>query len=485
MNDPNTTHTDKALRGLRQMGSAHLLTQIITWILTAITVHILTPRDYGLIATAGMFTVFAQMLFDGGLTEVLVSQRELPTAMQGAGLTAVFLVAFALGTTIFSVAPLAARFFHSAPLTAVLRVSAFYLPLTALGFAPSVLLTKQLRFNDLGRIQLATGVFQGASTLALAYAGEAYWALIIGNFLGMTLRVTLFWLALDQRPSPNMNFRDLIPVLRNGVHMIGQRFSYFTLDNLDIFLLSRFSGSAALGPYSVARTLAHTALDKISRVTSTVAVPAFAVKTDATDQLRGLITVVSVSATVAFPLFWIMGVVSQVALPLVFGNRWVNMVVPFAAFAAYLPLRTIYSFINPSLIGTGRTGLTLRNTLSWLAILLPFILLGVTRGADGVALGSATAFPIVFYIAMKRTSRAFNVGPFALLKPILAPATCAAISACVAELSLISLQHRISVPLIVACQCLFSTISYVALLRHLSKTQYEQTISLVRRIARG
>lgn len=466
------------------MGIAQLLTQIITWVLTAITVRILTPHDYGVIATAGMITLFAQMLVDGGLTEVLVSQRELPTRMQGAAITAVVLFSSLVGTMIFGIAPLAAGFFRNQQLTAILRVSAFYLPLTALGFAPGVLLTKEMQFKRLGRIQLTTGVFQGLSTIALAVAGEAYWALIIGNFLATGLRVILFWGALDRKPTPNLHFRELRPVLRNGGHMIGQRFSYFGLDNLDVFLLSRFWGSTELGPYSVARNLAHTALDKISRVTRQVAIPTFAAKTESADQLRGLLTVLSVTATATFPLFWIMGVVSQIALPMVFGIRWLKMVLPFAAFASILPLRTIYTLMSSSLVGTGRIGLTFRNTLTWLAVLLPFLLVGATKGSNGVALGWAAAFPIVFCITMRRISRAFSIQLSTLARPLLIPAISAALSALLAEGIFLALATQASPPLILLGQCLIAPTSYFLLLRYLSHAQYEQTLSLIRRIAR-
>ena len=484
MNDTNISHTDKALRGLRQLGSAHLLTQVITWGLTAITVHILTPRDYGLIATAGMFTVFAQMLFDGGLTEILVAQRDLTIRLQGAAISAVLLVSMILAGLVLSIAPLAAIFFHSHPLAIILDVSALYLPLTALGFAPGVLLNRNMQFRRLGQIQLVTGAIQGLSTLYLAYAGDAYWALIIGNFIGTGLRVMLLWLSLDERPTPNLRFNELRPVLRSGAHMLGQRLSYFGINNLDVFLLSRLWGPTELGPYSVARTLAHTALDKISRVTGQIAVPAFATKTKPEDQLRGLVAVISVAATFSFPLFWTMGTVSQIALPMIFGTRWLHMVVPFATFAAVLPFRTIYSFLNSSLVGTGRTGVTFRNTLTWLALLLPFILIGVIWGADGVAIGWSGSFPLVFYFAMRRTSSAFMVGISTLLKPILLPAVCAGLSAFATEIAFIALKNRMQTPLILTIQCLLAAISYVTLLRHTSRLQYQQTISMVRRIAR-
>ena len=483
MNDANDSHTDKALRGLRQIGTARLLTQLIQWGLTAVTVHLLQPRDYGLVATAGILTIFAQMLLDGGLGEVLVSQKELSSRLQGAALSAVLLVSSTLGALVFVAAPFASSFFHSPPLRSILEVSSFYLPLNALGVVPTAQLSKQMRFKTLAFAQTASGITQAVSTVALAYAGAAYWALIIGTFVGTGFSLALRWASVDHKPIPNLHLRELRPLVRKSSHMIGQRLSYFSIDNLDIFLVSRVWGPTALGSYSVARTLAHTVLDKISAVTRQISVSAFAARSEASDQLRGLMTVVSATATVIFPLFWIMGVVSQVAFPLIFGTRWTGLVVPFLAFTSILPLRTVYSLVNAALIGTGRTGMSLKNTLSWAAILIPCMLVGVLEGPDGVALSWTVAFPIVFYIATRRIGKAFSVSVAELLKPLLIPAASAGASALAAEGILLALSTHAAPALILALQCTFAAASYLFLLRRFSLTQYTQTLSLFRRIA--
>lgn len=482
MTDTHANHTDKALRGLRHIGTARLVTQLLQWGLTVITVHLLRPRDYGLVATAGILTVFAQMLLDGGLGEVLVSQKDLSCRLQGAAFSAVLFVSTVLGTLVFAAAPFASSFFHSPALRYIIEVSSLSLPLNALGVVPTAQLAKQMRFKTLAFAQTASGIAQAFSTVALAYMGAAYWALIIGVFVGTGLSLALRWAAVDHKPVPNLHLTELRPLFRNSSHMIGQRLSYFSIDNLDIFLLSRIWGPVALGSYSVARNLAHTALDKISAITGQISVSAFAARSETNDQIRGLITIISAAATIIFPLFWIMGIVSQVAFPLVFGTRWANLVIPFLAFTAILPLRTVYSLVNAALIGTGRTGLTLKNTFTWAAILIPFMLVGTLAGPDGVALSWTVAFPLVFYVATRQIARAFSIRVTIIWHPMLVPAACAGISALIGEGVLIVLSTHVTPALILACQCTFAGVSYLLLLRQLSPAQYTQTLSLLRRI---
>lgn len=484
MNEANASNTEKAFRGLRQIGSAQLLTQLVSWSLTAVTVHILHPRDYGLLAVAGIFTSFAQLLLDGGLAPVLISQRELPVRLQGAAITAILLVSSVLCAGTWAIAPIGSSFFRSPALKAILEVSAFYLPLTALGVVPRAQLSKRMQFERLAGARIISGVAQGVFTLALAYLGARYWALIIGAFIGMALQVALFWVNLDERPAPNLRLNELRPLIPNCCHMIGQRLSQFFIGNLDTFILGRVWGPVVLGTYSVARQFAHSVHEKTSGVTTQVSVPAFAAKAELQDQVRGLIAVVSLASTLFFPLFWITSVLSPLALPLIFGTRWIRMVVPFAVFSSYLPLRTIYTLVNSSLVGTGRTGLILKNSLSWMAIIVPFMLLGVLDGADGVAIGWAAAFPIVFYVAMRRTAKALTIDVSTLLRPILWPAVSAIGSVTAAECVFLSLSQRLPVVVVLVTEGVLAGVCYPLLLRRLSNLQYQEVILFVRRVMR-
>lgn len=480
--DSRLSHADKTLRGLRHIGFASVFTQLVNWGLTALTIHLLQPRDYGLIATAGIFTSFATLLLDGGLSEVLISQRELSDRIQGAAASAVFVVSLVFALILVAIAPLGSAFFHSPQLLAILVVSAFYLPLVALSVVPMALLSKRMHFARMALAQTIGTLFQGLCTLGLAYAGKAYWALIIGNFAATGLRVGLLWLALDRKPRPNMQFNALRPLLRNSSHMVGQRLAYFSIENFDLFILGRFGGPEMVGAYSVARTLSHSALGQIAGIVNQVSVPAFAAKTETDAQVRGLLFMISIASAILFPLFWIMGITSQIALPLVFGARWSRLVVPFLAFTAILPLRGVHTLLTFSVVGTGRMSTTLKNTLTWAAILMPFMCLGLFKGADGVALSWVVAFPIVFYVSLRRIAKSFDVSVAKLARPMTTPAACAAASALVAEAVLWGPSTSLPSAALVAIQCCSGCLCYWILYRTFDRPHYAHTLSIVRRL---
>jgi PST family polysaccharide transporter len=475
----NMSHTQHAVRGLRLVGSARLFSQCVTWGLTVITVRLLQPRDYGLVATAGLFTVLAAMVTDGGLGEILVFRRDLSVRLQGAAAVGGMLLSLIFAAAIALSAPAAAEFFKNPALAAVLRVAALQLPLSAISIVPYALLSKKMHYGRIAVIQTSVSVLQGIATLAMAYMGEAYWSLIYGTLLGSAMRGCAMWLAVKERPPWNWRLWELRPVLRDSYRMVGQRLLFFFSADFDTFVVSRLSGVVALGPYSLAKTLSHAALDQISGTVNQITLPAFAAKAgDHEAQLGALKTIISTAAIVVFPLFWFAGVSAPVAFPLIFGQRWTAMVFPFVAFTVLLPLRTVYALLSSVVVGTGNTSISFKNMIVWAAIMNPLLLIAATFGPRVVAVAWVIGFPFVFLSAMRRISRCFGITLLELLQPLFMPAACSAATAAVVELLTLSLRSSFPAAALVVVQVALAAGLYWVLLVRFCRRQYDQATQL-------
>jgi teichuronic acid exporter len=459
-----------------------LVTQLVTWCMTLFTVRILQPHDYGVVATAGLFTVFANLLLDGGLSLLLVSERNLSNRQLGAAFSWVLIVAAVLGAIIVFTAPLAALFFRTPDLTRVLQVSALQLPLWALLVVPQALLTRTMHFREMALAQFVASVTQGAVTLLMAYGGAAYWALVTGTMVGATVRTVMQWAAVSERPKPNLDFRDLRPLLRQGAHLLGQRITYFFTADFDTLVLGRLAGPTALGSYSLAKTLAHTALDQLSGVVNQVSVPVFAGKRELEEQVSGLVQLITLVSLVVFPFFWIAGVVSQVAFPLLFGARWEKLVVPFMAFSFVLPFRSVYTLLDSAIVGTGRVSTTFKNMLTWSAIMIPLLLLSAHYGPNAAACSWILGFPLVFWLSMRRISRAFGTDLRTLLRPLVAPVVFASASCLLAEAISLRTSGRIPAVAQLVLEGAAAVGCYGVVVRWRAPLQYRQALQMVLRL---
>jgi teichuronic acid exporter len=482
---PREGHVERAVRGVRWIGSARLLTQLVTFALTALTVRLLEPRDYGLVATSGLFTVFAETLLDGGLVVVLLSRRELPAQLQGAAASAVLLSGVLLSAAVIAVAPLAGIFFHNPALVPLMWLASLQLPLNASTMLPTVRLLKEMRFRELALAQTLGSIVQGLATLAFAYRGQAYWSLILGTLAGVGVRSLALWVAVGGRPVPNLRFGLLLPLWTHGAQLVAQRMVWFAIGNLDIFLLGRLGGAQVLGAYTLAKNLAHSPLDQLSGVVTPVSMSTFAAKVgDSEGQLRGLVLLVAVTSCVVFPFFWVGGVLSQLAFPLIFGSRWSSLIAPFIAFAAVVPARCIYALVDAAIMGTGRFTTTLKNALTWAAIIAPLLLIGARYGALAEALAWTVGFPFVLGIALWRIATVMGVGIATLIRPMTRPAVCAALSAALAEALILVLAGTMQPALQLALAAVAAGACYLLLLRAMAAAQFADAVRLLARLVR-
>jgi teichuronic acid exporter len=480
------THLDEVMHGLRWIGTARIFTQFVTWSLTIVTVRLLEPRDYGIVATSGLFTILAMQLMDGGLGAVLVSRRDLSIRIYGAAVTAVLLVSLVLAGVIIAVAPLGAHLFNNTALTNVLRVGSICLPLAALSVIPSALLAKAFKFRQLALAQAGSSLLQGLATLAMAWSGAAYWALIIGTLFGSAVRAAFLWLSLQDRPKPSCDFVALRSLWRSGTQMVGQRIVFFVAQDFDIFLLGRLGGPTVLGSYSLAKTLSHSLLDQLAAIVNQVSTPIFAAKADdSRAQLHGFLLMISTVSALVFPLFWLGCVLSRPALPLVFGNRWAPTVIPFMAFMFVLPFRSVFSLLDWAVIGTGRVSTTLRNMLTWAAVMMPILFIAAHFGANWLAVSWCVGFPIVFILSMRRIARALQVRLGQILKPMRAPLICSLASAVVVEVALAHAAPFLPLAAQLALGVVLGGACYVLLMRQYARQDFDKAWYLAVRLVRG
>lgn len=476
-------HLDHALRGLRWIGSVRILVQLITWGMTILTVRLLQPRDYGMVATSGLFAMVAEMLMDGGLAEILVSRRELPARTQGAAMTVILLGSLLCTGVIFAIAPLGEEFFKAAGLASVIRVSALALPLSALAVVPTALLQRELKFRELALSRGVPYLPQGLLILGMAWFGAGYWSLIFGTLFGTALRTAMMWSSLTKKPVPNLHFSALRPLWLSGSQLLGQRLLWFLADQFDTFMLGRLGGPTNLGSYSLARQLSQKPVDQLAGIVNQVSIPAFAAKADSrAAQLNGLLLMILTVSAIAFPLFWLAGVLCRIAFPLVFGARWIPMEVSFMAFSFVLPFRSIYVLLDSAIVGTGMIATTLGNMWIWAIVMSPLIFVAAHFGADWVAISWCAGFPVVLLAAMRRIARLFDVSVRKLLSPIRAPALSALASAALVQVTIATLHLPAIVSLTVGV-CLGATCYLLLMMRH-ARPQFDTVRHLARRVVR-
>jgi PST family polysaccharide transporter len=469
----------RAVAGLRWIAVSKVLVQAATWVMTILSVRLLHPSDYGIVAMSGLVTVFLNLILEGGVGVSIVQKRETARDVLAGLNTALLAFALLASACVIGCAPYVAEYFKEPALVQILRVASIQFPLAALTVVPNALLVRDMRFKEIAVSQTITAVLQGVLSVQLAYGGHAYWALIYSTLFGMLTRLLLVtWFA---RPpiKPNFGWSKLGRYLQSGRLLLGQRFIWFIVEEADRFVVARSVGVGATGSYMVAKNLSHTFLDRIAEIVNQVSLPAFAAKQDDDAAWRrGFIQLQSLAATLAFPVFWGLAAVAPTVLPLLLGTRWTDTTWVFSLFCFVLPLRVWYSLVDTAIVASGRNRLAIGNVVIWMVVLLPLFFFAARFGVTAVAGAWVIGFGIVYLIVSSRIAATVGISRAQMWKVVAGPALYAGIMTLVALAVGYALGKSLHPVAVAAAQILIGAFVYFALMWSLGRERFRETVRI-------
>ena len=431
MSNRSSTHTyQQVINGLRWIVLSRVLVQASSWILTLVTVRLLTPFDYGIISMSGVLTLFAGVLIDGGLGPVLMQRKDITDAVMRSA-NGLLILTSLLGVIAvqFAAAP-AALFFKEPQLQLLLRVACLQFVFGALAIVPSSMLASRMQFRQQAFTHVWSGFVQGIVTIALAFYGFGYWSLMLGTLISGLLRVVMLSVYAKIPLRPSLDLSVLRPYLSFARYTLGERFLFYFIQQTDSMIVGRLLGSHQLGVFAIAKQISHTPLDKIGDIASQMTLPAFSqIQHDRSAITEGVRRLMQLGAVISFPTFWGLMVTAPISVPVLLGPGWSSATLPMIAFCSVLPLRATATLLSRVVVGVGRPETSFQNQLLWPLIVLPALIIGVRYQTVGVAVAWAVSFPIMFAISTFRVAAALQIRWSNLLAPLVRPALAAGIMA--------------------------------------------------------
>ncbi|MDX6769393.1 MAG: MOP flippase family protein [Elusimicrobiota bacterium] len=406
--------------------SALLVTQVLL-------ARILTPRDFGLVATVLIFSNFAVIVAEQGFGAALIQRREIEerhrssifwvNAALGAGLTALFLLA----------SPLVARAYGEPELGPLTRAMAVLFIVHSTGTLHTTLLSRALEFRLVARAEVTAAWAGGAAALALALAGWGAWAIVAQSLVAAAAGVVMLWRLSPWRPSFLFDaaaVRELAGFSTN--HFVGNLANYW-VRNVDNLLIGLVLGAHPLGVYSRAYAVMLFPLSRVTRVLSRVMLPSFSLIQTDKERVRALfMRMTRVIALVTFPMMSGVAACAPDFVAAVFGPRWGEMVPVLRVLALVGMVQSVTSLMSNLYLSQNRTDLRLRVVLPMQALEVLAIVYGLRHGILGVAVCYAAASMLTAPVNTRFAGGLVGMTPGAFaanLAPVLGCAAAAALTA--------------------------------------------------------
>jgi O-antigen/teichoic acid export membrane protein len=378
----------RSIVGVAQVMSGRLFQVALNFASIVVLARILSPADFGIIATVSAFIALLIVFRDAGLTMAAVRAAEL-TAQQSTNmfwmtLALSAMVALGVATT----APLISQLYHQPELTAVMQVLAFAGILEALGLQHGALLRRELRLGAYAMSGVVAETVAIAVAIAGALNGWAYWALVAKMLIGSAINSALLWMLCKWRPGRPRRNSGVMPLVRFGGQLTLAQWLWTVLRKVDDALISWAWGATAVGYYTRAYGLLLLPTQQLTTPLAMAAIPTLSrLQDDAPRFRRYYLRALEFVAFIGFPLVVLLFVVAEDFVSFVFGDKWLPSVPIFRALGPAALVEMMAPAASWIYTPLGRSDRELRMAAIYVPLYVVAVLCGLPWGAIGVACG--------------------------------------------------------------------------------------------------
>ena len=393
--------------------------QVIFFIISVVLARLILPESYGTVAMLTIFTTVANAFIDSGFSTALIRKTDRTQTDCSTVFWFNILVALLCYATLFLSAPLIARFYYMPVLTPVLRVSAISLVIGSIAGVQRALLTAELRFKLLAKLNIAGLLLSGAAGILLAYLDFQVWALVWNGIIGTTVSTILIWIYGKWRPTLEFSRQSFKEFFSFGSKLLASGLLDTVYNNISGIIIGKVYRARDLAFYNRAQSLGDLTSAMPTGVLQSVTFPTLC-KIQHDDRLLadGYRRMIRLSCFIIFPLTLGLGAVAYPLINVLLTSRWL----PAAALLQILAFsKMTYPFhaINLNLLEVkGRSDLFFRLEVIKKIMGVSMLFITVPYGVEAMIWGGLVTSVICMVLNSYYTGKLINYGFIKQLKDI-------------------------------------------------------------------
>jgi lipopolysaccharide exporter len=432
----------RTLRGMFWSYGSYVGTRGSALLATAILTRLITPGDFGLVALAGVFMTFLDMLQGLGVGNALVIVKEEEVEEKAETAFAVSsIVGLALCLITAAIGPAAVTLFHQPRLDAIMPALGLTFLIYGLGSTHYALATKRMDFRSRTAAELADALVRGGVGVVLALAGAGVWSLVIGYSAGNLAMTLVLWRLVPWRPRWRPQRRHLRSMLSFGGASTAVGIMAAFLAEFDNLVVGRVLGVTQLGYYSIATKLPFLFIISLAMVAGEVLFPAFATL-DRVQLGPAFLTSLRYTAMVTLPLTAILVTLAEPITLAVFGPKWGPAVAASQVLCIWALMSPIAMVCGNAFKSRGRADIVLWIAIPQAVAVVVGSLLLVRQGIVAVSWLQAGIAVVAQVVTIAITQRMFSLTTLSVIRAFAPPLVAASGLAVV----LVAVHHAISSP---------------------------------------
>lgn len=410
----------RVVRGGSLTLAVRLVVQLVTWLAMFFVLRLLSPAEYGLFVTAGLFASFATILAEAGLIQALVQKKSVTQADMAATFTLSLLVSSGLYFMLWALSGSIAKYLEVPdlePLISFIALILFTVPVKIIGLA---ILKRQLRFGAECVIHAVATLLQSLVLVTLAYQGYGVWALALSFFCAHIIQASLIWYVSGCRIALMKPSSDNFDLLRYGILIMASALVWFFFESADNAVISAILGQVALGYYALASLIIKAPREKISVSLNHIMFVTFCkLQDDQQKMRRWFLRLLVLQLLIACPALIGLALVAGDAVPLILGEKWQSAVLLVQLLAPTGVLLIVGSSFTPLFTAMGRADINFKFDCSCaLSLIVAFVFVSQSFGLVGVCLVWLTLYPLLLTVMIQATSSVTTITLTGLIRAV-------------------------------------------------------------------
>ena len=411
------------IKSARWLAIGKLSGQILNWVITIIVIRLLTPVDYGLMASAGIFVGFLSLISELGFSAAIIQSKSIEDKIKQQIFGIVIVVGLVFFLSLFFLSVYIAEFLSDIRLTQIIKVLSFQFLLIPLLTIPKSIIEKEMRFKQKSIIDFIASIVSAILTLIFAIAGYGVWSLIFGSFTVIIVQMIGYNIISPFIKLPLLRFNGMKEFVLFSGYVTLEKMVWYFYTQADVLIVGKMLGQEVLGYYSLAMHLASLIIQKISPLLSQVAFPAYSKIQNDLDLVGSyFLKSVRIISVLVFPVFIGLSSISKEVIIIFIGNNWLQSIIPFKLLCLVMPFRMLGVLVPSPLKAIGKVNINVRNIFLTSTIMISsFYIASSYYGMIGVCYAWLVMYPICLYIMIKTSMRFIRVNLRDYLKAIAVP----------------------------------------------------------------
>lgn len=397
---------DRILHAGGWVGGGFLFDKVLAAVQLVVLARILTPADFGIMAASAAVLLAILTLGELGLESALIAKDTITEDDLATAWTVSALRGLVMAGGVWLVAGLVSDIMRMPLLEPLLRVHAWALIIQGLYSPGMAVLMKRLDLKGRVTLDVVRRTIEASVTLTIALIYRTVWALVIGQLVGLAVGCLLsFWIS-QFVPRWSLERTALSYLFRYGSRLNLTTICAFVVMTGGELVVGRLLGADALGMYQVALAIPLLIGARATALMQQISVPTYAsLQQDQQGIARVFNLQVGLIGIIYLPLAMMIGSLSPVLVPVMFGPQWNGIIDSLTILCLYAVCSGYASVMASLHYGMRRPDLQMR---CWVGQCLVYLALTVPMTNSFGVVGAALSLTVSYlfgFVLQAWTSR--------------------------------------------------------------------------------